>query len=64
MSNAKSMTVLVQYLGHVIHAGGSVTYRTVDIELTDEQVKALELKVDEEYGPVAIRAAGLRVKEG
>lgn len=58
MSNAKSMTVLVQYLGHVIHAGGSVTYRAVDIELTEEQVKALELKTDEEYGLIAIKCGG------
>ncbi|MGK0705152.1 hypothetical protein ACSFCW_16970 [Yokenella regensburgei] len=63
MDESRCMTVLVQYLGHVIHAGGSVTYRTVEIDLTYDQVKALELKADEEYGPVIFRTAGIKVKE-
>ena len=48
------LTVLVQYYGSVIHAGGHMTYRSVTIDLTDEQVKALALRPDEEYGPIAL----------
>jgi hypothetical protein len=43
------MIIMIQYFGHVIHAQGSVTYRTVEIELTKEQAEKLELKADEDY---------------
>ena len=46
--------VMVQYVGHVVHAGGSVNYRAVEIELTDEQSKRLKLQEDEHYGSIAI----------
>ena len=46
------LTVVIQYHGHVIHAGGCTTYRTVVLELTEEQTKQLALKQDEDYGPV------------
>lgn len=48
------MIVMVQYVGHVVHAGGSVNYRAVEIELTDEQSKMLKLNDDEHYANVAI----------
>lgn len=50
----KSLTVMVQYVGHVVNAMGSVTYRKIDIELTTEQQKKLILNPDEYYGPVSI----------
>ncbi|HCJ9395008.1 TPA: hypothetical protein NV922_001314 [Escherichia coli] len=50
----KSLTVMVQYVGHVVNAQGSVTYRKVDIELTPEQQQKLVLSPDEYYGPVSI----------
>ena len=34
------ITVMIQYYGHVINAGGNVTYRSVTLTLTDEQVAA------------------------
>ena len=46
--------VMVEYVGHVIHAGGSVTHRHVEIELTDEQKKKLKLDQDEHYGVFSI----------
>ncbi len=47
------MTVVIQYIGHVIHAGGSVTYRRVTLDLTPEQAEALDLLCEEEsFGPV------------
>ena len=48
------ITVMIQYYGNVIHAGGSMTYRAVSLTLTDEQAAALELREDEDYGPTAI----------
>ena len=49
-----TMTVMIQYFGHVVHAGGSTTYRAVTIELTDEQVAQLILQEDEAFGVIAI----------
>lgn len=49
------MTVVVQYLGHVIHAGGLPTFRTVEIELTPEQQKQLILSQDEYFGTVVFQ---------
>jgi hypothetical protein len=48
------MTVMIQYYGHVIHAGGSITYRSVEIELTEEQAKKLALKADEDYANISL----------
>jgi len=48
------ITVMIQYYGHVINAGGNITYRAVSLTLTDEQAAALELNDDEAYGPTAI----------
>ena len=48
------ITVMIQYFGHVINTQGNVTYRAVEIELTDEQSKKLKLKKDEDFGVVAI----------
>lgn len=50
------LTFLIQYYGHVIHAEGSVKYRTVDIELTPEQKQKLKLVKDEDFGVVAINS--------
>ena len=53
------MTVVIQYIGHAVHAGGSVTYRRVTLELTPEQNKALDLLCEEEsYGPVIFDEEG------
>lgn len=46
--------VMVQYVGHVVHAGGAVNYRAIEIDLTDDQSKLLKLQDDEHYGAVAI----------
>lgn len=51
------ITVMIQYFGHVIHAQGNVTYRTVELELTEEQSKKLKLRKDEDYGPIAIEVS-------
>ena len=48
------ITVMIQYYGNVINAGGNMTYRSVSLTLTDEQAAALELNDDEAYGPTAI----------
>lgn len=53
MNKANSLTVVIQYVGHVINAGGCVTYRSVEIKLTPDQMKLLELSTDEYYGPVS-----------
>lgn len=44
-----TLTVVAQYVGHVINAGGLVSYRTVTLELTEEQQQKLQLKDDEHY---------------
>jgi len=49
-----TMTVMIQYFGHVVHAGGSTTYRAVTIELTADQVAKLILQEDEAYGVIAL----------
>ena len=51
-----NITVVVQYVGHVINAGGCVNYRTVVLELTPEQEVRLKLKQDEHYGPIVIES--------
>jgi hypothetical protein len=48
------LTTLIQYHGHVIHAGGHTTYRRVTVELTAEQAAALQLREDEDYGTMFI----------
>ena len=49
------LIAMVQYVGHVVHAGGSVSYRAVEIDLTDEQAKKLRLRnEDEDYATFAI----------
>ena len=49
------LIVMVQYVGHVVHAEGSVSYRAVEIDLTDEQAKKLRLRNgDEDYATFAI----------
>lgn len=49
-----NITIVVQYVGHVVNAGGSISYRTVVLELTPEQENSLKLSQDEHYGLVAI----------
>lgn len=46
--------VMVQYVGHVINAGGVVTYRCVKIELTPDQVDKLKLGRDEFYATISM----------
>lgn len=46
--------VMVEYVGHVVNAGGAVTHRHVEIELTDEQKRKLQLNHDEHYGVFSI----------
>ena len=49
------LIVMVQYVGHVVHAEGSVSYRSIEIELTDEQAKKLRLRNEyEDYATFAI----------
>lgn len=48
------MTVMIQYVGHVVHCGGSVNYRSVVIDLTSEQSEKLRLHDDEFFGPISI----------
>lgn len=48
------ITVVIQYVGHVVHAGGLTTYRTVEIELTDEQAGKLKLACEDESYATAI----------
>lgn len=50
------ITVMIQYVGHVVNAGGSVEYRAVEIDLTAEQSAKLALSQYEHYGPVAFSA--------
>ncbi|MEL7628730.1 hypothetical protein AAGW04_06960 [Pectobacterium aroidearum] len=50
------MTVMIQYMGHVVNAGGNIEYRAVELELTEQQSEALALQQDEYYGPVAFSA--------
>jgi hypothetical protein len=49
-----NVTVVTQYYGHVIHAGGNTTYRTVELQLTPEQTVALQLRDEEAYGTVIV----------
>lgn len=58
------LTVLVQYYGSVIHAGGHMAYRSVTIDLTEEQVKSLALRPDEEYGPLSLNDYSAATQEG
>ena len=53
LTEPTKLTVMIQYVGHVINAGGSVEYRHVEIHLTPEQSQALTLHDDEHFGPVA-----------
>lgn len=47
--------VMIQYVGHVINAGGVVTYRCVELELTPEQVDKLRLERDEFYATMSLQ---------
>lgn len=49
------MHVMVQYVGHVYHAGGVTTYRCVKVELTPEQVDKLKLGYDEFYATISLQ---------
>ena len=48
------LTVIIQYYGHVIHAGGDIVYRRVTMELAEEQAAALQLREYEDYGHMLI----------
>ena len=48
------LNVMIQYVGHVVNAGGTVTYRLAQVELTDEQVESLKLKHDEFFSVISI----------
>ena len=49
------LTIIIQDYVHVVHAGGSVKYRAVQITLTPEQESALALIHEyEDYGIIAI----------
>jgi len=50
----QSITVMIQYVGHVVNAGGAVTYRKVELVLTPEQRRIIALTEDEYYGPMSI----------
>jgi hypothetical protein len=52
--NKMKIIAMIQYLGHAIHAAGSVVYRAVEFELTPEQSKKLTLLNDEAYGGFAV----------
>ena len=53
--NPVKIIVMIQYVGYVMHAGGSVSYRSVEIDLTDEQASLLRLRNDDEdYATFAI----------
>lgn len=54
MEYEMKMTVMIQYVGHVVHCGGSVTYRSVVIDLTAEQSEKLRMHDDEFFGPISI----------
>lgn len=49
-----TITVVVQYVGHVINAGGTVSFRTITLELTEEQKGKLKLGKDEYLSVLAI----------
>ena len=49
------LIVMMQCVGHVVNAEGSVSYRAVEIDLTDEQAKKLRLRNEyEDYATFAI----------
>ena len=48
------MTVMIQYVGYVVHCGGSVNYRSVVIDLTSKQSEKLRLHGNEFFGPISI----------
>lgn len=48
------LNVMIQYVGHVVNAGGTVTYRLAQVELTYEQVESLKLKHDEFFSVISI----------
>ena len=48
------LNVMIQYVGHVVNACGTVTYRLAQVELTDEQVESLKLKHDEFFSVISI----------
>ena len=53
MKRAK-LFVTIQNSNLVIHCGGCMTYRTVELELTEEQSKKLRLRDGDDYGPISI----------
>jgi len=48
------LSVMIQYVGHVVNAGGTVTYRLAQVDLTDEQAEKLKLKHDEFFSVISI----------
>lgn len=48
------LNVMIQYVGHVVNAGGTVTYRLAQVELTDEQAENLKLSHDEFFSVISI----------
>lgn len=48
------LNVMIQYVGHVVNAGGTVTYRLAQVELTDKQAEKLKLKHDEFFSVISI----------
>lgn len=48
------LNVMIQYVGHVVNAGGTVTYRLAQVELTDEQAERLKLSHDEFFSVISI----------
>ena len=49
------ITVIIQDISIAIHVGGEITRRSVSVDLTDEQSKALLLRHgDESYAVISI----------
>lgn len=48
------LNVMIQYVGHVVNAGGTVTYRLAQVELTSEQDEKLRLSHDEFFSVISI----------
>ena len=50
-----NLFVMIQNSNLVIHCGGHMTYRMVEIELTEEQARKLRLRDGDDYGPITIK---------
>lgn len=54
----EKLTVMIAYTGDAVNIGGSITYRSVTVQLTPEQSHALALRDEwDSYGPMALETA-------